>query len=174
MKNITYRHKKNLGTVRIKSYDNPEDIEKDYALIDNKSNAQTSRDEIYGAFRSHSIHNKLKGIIARGDIAKVVKCSVDIKKYSTYKSIGFYKDDYVCLSNIENYDAAGSFMGKGNSNRPCAITASLILLAESHREPNTKALISEIIAQTCAPPPTIIAAMFGKWCVSLGPDCSNC
>ena len=147
LKNTSYRPKNNKGTVRIKSYDNPDDIEKDYALIDNKSNAQSSRDEIYGAFRSHSIHNKLKGIIARGDIARVVKYSVDNKKYSTYKSIGFYKDDYVCLSNIENYDAAGSFMGKGNSNRPCAITAALMLLAESHREPNTKSIISEIIAE---------------------------
>lgn len=147
LKNTSYRPKNNVGTVRIKSYDNPEDIEKDYKLIDNKSNAQSSRDEIYGAFRSHSIHNKLKGIIARGDIARVVKYSVDNKKYSTYKSIGFYKDDYVCLSNIDNYDAAGSFMGKGNSNRPCAITASLMILSESHREPNTKSIISEIIEE---------------------------
>ena len=38
-------------------------------------------------------------------------------------------------------------MGKGNSNRPCAITAALMLLAESNREPNTKAVISEIIAE---------------------------
>ena len=147
LKNTTYRPKNNLGTVRIKSYDNPDDIERDYKLIDAKANHQTGRDEIYGAFRSHSIHNKLKGIIARGDIGRVVKYSVDNKKYSTYKSIGFYKDDYVCLSNIENYDAAGSFMGKGNSNRPCALTASLMLLAESNREPNTKAIISEIIAE---------------------------
>ena len=29
LKNITYRPKNNLGTVRIKSYDNPGDIEKD-------------------------------------------------------------------------------------------------------------------------------------------------
>jgi len=147
LKNTTYRPKNNLGTVRIKSYDNPDDIEKDYKLIDAKANHQTGRDEIYGAFRSHSIHNKLKGIIARGDIGRVVKYSVDNKKYSTYRSIGFYKDDYVCLSNIENYDAAGSFMGKGNSNRPCAITAALMLLAESNREPNTKSIISEIIAE---------------------------
>ena len=147
LKNRTYRPKNNLGTVRIKSYDNPEDIEKDYKLIDAKPNAQTSRDEIYGSFRSHSIHNKVKGIIARGDIARVVKYSVDNKKHSTYRAIGFYKDDYVCLSNIDNYDAAGSIMGKGNSNRPCAITACLMLLAESNREPNTKAIISEIIAE---------------------------
>ena len=71
LKNLTYRPKNNLGTVRIKSYDNPEDIEKDYKLIDAKPNAQSSRDEIYGALRSHSIHNKVKGIIARGDIATV-------------------------------------------------------------------------------------------------------
>tara|TARA_A100001391_G_C5045020_1_gene271916 strand:- start:50 stop:1348 length:1299 start_codon:yes stop_codon:yes gene_type:complete len=147
LKNPSYRPKNNLGTVRIKSYDNPEDIEKDYKLIDAKPNAQTSRDEIYGALRSHSIHNKVKGIIARGDIARVVKYSVDNKKHSTYRAIGFYKDDYVCLSNIDNYDAAGSIMGKGNSNRPCAITACLMLLAESNREPNTKAIISEIIAE---------------------------
>jgi hypothetical protein len=147
LKNLSYRPKNNIGTVRIKSYDNSEDIEKDYNLIDAKPNAQTSRDEIYGVFRGLGIHNKLKGIIARGDIARVVKYSVDNKKHSTYRAIGFYKDDYVCLSNIDNYDAVGSIMGKGNSNRPCAITACLMLLAESNREPNTKAIISEIIAE---------------------------
>ena len=38
-------------------------------------------------------------------------------------------------------------MGKGNPNRPCAITASLMILKETHRESNTKAIISEIIEE---------------------------
>ena len=148
MKNKSYRPASNTTYVRIKSYDDHPPIKSDYKLIDNKNNAQSSKDDIYGALRSHSIHNKVKGIIARGEIARVVKYSVNNRNLSTFKSIGEYKDDYVCLSNIEDYDSGrGSFMGKGNPNRPCAITASLMILKETHRESNTKAIISEIIEE---------------------------
>ena len=95
MKNKSYRPDSNTTYVRIKSYDDHAPIKADYKLIDNKDNAQSSKDEIYGALRSHSIHNKVKGIIARGEIARVVKYSVNNKNISTFKAIGEYKDDYV-------------------------------------------------------------------------------
>ena len=37
-----------------------------------------------------------------------------------------------------------------------------------------KDLNSEINVTIRATPPKIIATIFGKWCVSLGPACSNC
>jgi len=128
----------------IKPYDNFVDIKKDYDLIDNKNNAQQGKDEIYGAYRSHNIHKTVKGYIATGKLGRVLKFAVPNEK-TAFGRVGMVKDELVCLSNINNYDTAWSFLGKNNGNRPCALAAVILLLKDRNREDNIKEFISRII-----------------------------
>ena len=128
----------------IKPYDNFVDIKKDYDLIDNKNNAQQGKDEIYGAYRSHNIHKAVKGYIATGKLGRVLKFAVPNEK-TAFGCVGMVKDELVCLSNINNYDTAWSFLGKNNGNRPCALAAVILLLKDRNREDNIKDFINRII-----------------------------
>jgi|TARA_B100000085_G_scaffold95760_1_gene86824 hypothetical protein len=128
----------------IKPYDNYIDIKKDYDLIDNKNNAQQGKDEVYGAYRSHNIHKSVKGYIATGKVGRVLKFTVPNEK-TAFGRVGIVKDELVCLSNVNNYDTAWSFLGKNNGNRPCALSAVLLLLKDRNREDNIKDFISRII-----------------------------
>ena len=128
----------------IKPYSNFVDIKKDYDLIDNKNNAQQGKDEIYGAYRSHNIHKTVKGYIATGKLGRVLKFAVPNEK-TAFGRVGMVKDELVCLSNINNYDTAWSFLGKNNGNRPCALAAVILLLKDRNREDNIKEFISRII-----------------------------
>lgn len=128
----------------IKPYSNFVDIKKDYDLIDNKNNAQQGKDEIYGAYRSHNIHKTVKGYIATGKLGRVLKFTVPNEK-SAFGRVGVVKDELVCLSNVNNYDTAWSFLGKNNGNRPCALAAVILLLKDRNREDNVKELIGRII-----------------------------
>ena len=128
----------------IKPYSNFVDIKKDYDLIDNKNNAQQGKDEVYGAYRSHNIHKSVKGHIATGKIGRVLKFTVPNEK-TAFGCVGVVKDELVCLSNLNNYDTAWSFLGKNNGNRPCALAATILLLKDRNREDNIKEFISRII-----------------------------
>ena len=128
----------------IKPYSNFVDIKKDYDLIDNKNNAQQGKDEIYGAYRSHNIHKNVKGYIATGKLGRVLTFAVPNEK-TAFGRVGIVKDELVCLSNINNYDTAWSFLGKNNGNRPCALAAVILLLKERNREDNIKEFINRII-----------------------------
>lgn len=128
----------------IKPYSNFVDIKKDYDLIDNKNNAQQGKDEIYGAYRSHNIHKTVKGYIATGKLGRVLKFAVPNEK-TAFGRVGMVKDELVCLSNINNYDTAWSFLGKNNGNRPCALAAVILLLKDRNREDNIKEFINRII-----------------------------
>ena len=128
----------------IKPYSNFVDIKKDYDLIDNKNNAQQGKDEIYGAYRSHNIHKTVKGYIATGKLGRVLKFAVPNEK-TAFGRVGMVKDELVCLSNINNYDTAWSFLGKNNGNRPCALSAVILLLKDRNREDNIKEFINRII-----------------------------
>tara|TARA_Y100000004_G_scaffold156271_1_gene181282 strand:- start:238 stop:1491 length:1254 start_codon:yes stop_codon:yes gene_type:complete len=128
----------------IKPYDNFVDIKKDYDLIDNKNNAQQGKDEIYGAYRSHNIHKSVKGYIATGKIGRVLKFTVPNEK-TAFGRVAQVKDELVCLSNVNNYDTAWSFLGKNNTNRPCALAAALLLLKDRNREDNVKEFIGRVI-----------------------------
>ena len=128
----------------IKPYDNFVDIKKDYDLIDNKNNAQQGKDEIYGAYRSHNIHKTVKGYIATGKLGRVLKFAVPNEK-TAFGRVGMVKDELVCLSNVNNYDTAWSFLGKNNGNRPCALAAVILLLKDRNREDNIKEFINRII-----------------------------
>lgn len=134
----------NIVSLVIKPYSNFVDIKKDYDLIDNKNNAQQGKDEIYGAYRSHNIHKSVKGHIATGKIGRVLKFTVPGEK-SAFGRVGAVKDELVCLSNINNYDTAWSFLGKNNGNRPCALSAVTLLLKDRNREDNVKDVIGRII-----------------------------
>ena len=128
----------------IKPYSNFIDIKKDYDLIDNKNNAQQGKDEIYGAYRSHNIHKTVKGYIATGKLGRVLKFTVPNEK-TAFGRVGMVKDELVCLSNVNNYDTAWSFLGKNNGNRPCALAAVILLLKDRNREDNIKEFINRII-----------------------------
>ncbi len=128
----------------IKPYGNHVNIWKDYELIDNKNNAQQGKDEVYGAYRSHNIHKSVKGYIATGKIGRVLSFSVPNEK-TAFGRIGLVKDELVCLSNVNNYDSAWSFLGKNNGNRPCALAAAILLLKDRNREDNIKEFIGRII-----------------------------
>ena len=128
----------------IKPYSNFVDIKKDYDLIDNKNNAQQGKDEIYGAYRSHNIHKTVKGYIATGKLGRVLQYAVPNEK-TAFGRVGMVKDELVCLSNINNYDTAWSFLGKNNGNRPCALAAVILLLKDRNREDNIKEFINRII-----------------------------
>lgn len=128
----------------IKPYSNFVDIKKDYDLIDNKNNAQQGKDEIYGAYRSHNIHKTVKGYIATGKLGRVLKFAVPNEK-TAFSRVGMVKDELVCLSNVNNYDTAWSFLGKNNGNRPCALAAVILLLKDRNREDNIKEFINRII-----------------------------
>lgn len=128
----------------IKPYSNFVDIKKDYDLIDNKNNAQQGKDEVYGAYRSHNIHKSVKGHIATGKIGRVLKFTVPNEK-TAFGCVGAVKDELVCLSNLNNYDTAWSFLGKNNGNRPCALAATILLLKDRNREDNIKEFIGRII-----------------------------
>ena len=128
----------------IKPYSNFVDIKKDYDLIDNKNNAQQGKDEIYGAYRSHNIHKTVKGYIATGKLGRELKFAVPNEK-TAFGRVGMVKDELVCLSNINNYDTAWSFLGKNNGNRPCALAAVILLLKDRNREDNIKEFINRII-----------------------------
>lgn len=128
----------------IKPYSNFVDIKKDYDLIDNKNNAQQGKDEIYGAYRSHNIHKSVRGYIATGKLGRVLAFAVPNEK-TAFGRVGVVKDELVCLSNVNNYDTAWSFLGKNNGNRPCALAAVLLLLKDRNREDNIKEFISRII-----------------------------
>ena len=131
--------------VVIKPYDNYQTIKEDYDLIDNKNNAQQGKDEIYGAFRAHNIHKSVNGYIATGKIGRVLKFCYPHIKPNAFRQVESYKDELVCLSNLSNYDTAWSFMGKNNSNRPCALAAVLLLLKERNREDNIKDFVGRIV-----------------------------
>ena len=128
----------------IKPYSNFVDIKKDYDLIDNKNNAQQGKDEVYGAYRSHNIHKSVKGYIATGKIGRVLKFTVPNEK-TAFGRVAQVKDELVCLSNLNNYDTAWSFLGKNNGNRPCALAATILLLKDRNREDNIKEFIGRII-----------------------------
>ena len=128
----------------IKPYSNFVDIKKDYDLIDNKNNAQQGKDEVYGAYRSHNIHKSVKGYIATGKIGRVLKFTVPNEK-TAFGRVAQVKDELVCLSNLNNYDTAWSFLGKNNGNRPCALAAVILLLKDRNREDNIKEFIGRII-----------------------------
>jgi|TARA_R100000027_G_scaffold59643_1_gene50057 hypothetical protein len=128
----------------IKPYSNFVDIKKDYDLIDNKNNAQQGKDEVYGAYRSHNIHKSVKGYIATGKIGRVLKFTVPNEK-TAFGRVAQVKDELVCLSNLNNYDTAWSFLGKNNGNRPCALAAAILLLKDRNREDNIKEFIGRII-----------------------------
>ena len=113
-------------------------------MIDNKNNAQQGKDEIYGAYRSHNIHKTVKGYIATGKLGRVLKFAVPNEK-TAFGRVGMVKDELVCLSNINNYDTAWSFLGKNNGNRPCALAAVILLLKDRNREDNIKEFINRII-----------------------------
>ena len=130
--------------VVVKPYDNFIDIKLDYDLIDNKNNAQQGKDEIYGAFRSHNIHKNVKGYIATGKLGRVLMYTVPNKK-SAFGRVGLVKDELVCLSNVKDYDTAWSPFGKKNGNRPCALTAALLLLKDRNREDNVKEFFGRIL-----------------------------
>ena len=134
------------GTVQVvvKPYSNYVDIKLDYDLIDNKNNAQQGKDEIFGAYRSHNIHKNVKGYIATGKIGRVLTYTVPNKK-SAFAKVGIIKDELVCLSNLNEYDTAWSFLGKNNGNRPCALSAALLLLKDRNREDNTKEFFTRIV-----------------------------
>jgi len=139
-----YQPPGNSVQVVIKPYSNYINIKKDYDLIDNKNNAQQGKDEIYGAYRSHNIHKSVKGYIATGKLGRVLKFTVPNEK-TAFGRVGSVKDELVCLSNINNYDTAWSFLGKNNGNRPCALSAVLLLLKDRNREDNIKDVITRII-----------------------------
>ena len=134
------------GTVRviIKPYDNFIDIKLDYDLIDNKNNAQQGKDEIYGAYRGLNIHKSVKGYIATGKIDRVLKFSVPTEK-AAFARVSLVKDELVCLSNVKDYDTAWSFLGKKNANRPCALSAAILLLKDRNREDNVKEFFGRIL-----------------------------
>ena len=132
--------------VVVKPYDNFIDIKLDYDLIDNKNNAQQGKDEIYGAFRSHNIHKNVKGYIATGKLGRVLMYTVPNKK-SAFGRVGLVKDELVCLSNVKDYDTAWSPFGKKNGNRPCALTAALLLLKDRNREDNVKEFFGRILSE---------------------------
>lgn len=134
----------NMVQLVIKPYNNFVDIKKDYDLIDNKNNAQQGKDEIYGAYRSHNIHKTVKGYIATGKLGHVLKFAVP-KEKTAFGRVGMVKDELVCLSNVNNYDTAWSFLGKNNGNRPCALSAVILLLKDRNREDNIKEFINRII-----------------------------
>ena len=134
----------NVVQLVIKPYSNFVDIKKDYDLIDNKNNAQQGKDEIYGAYRSHNIHKTVKGYIATGKLGRVLTFAVPNEK-TAFGRVGMVKDELVCLSNINNYDTAWSFLGKNNGNRPCALAAVILLLKDRNREDNIKEFINRII-----------------------------
>jgi hypothetical protein len=139
-----YQPPGNIVQVVIKPYSNYINIKKDYDLIDNKNNAQQGKDEIYGAYRSHNIHKSVKGYIATGKLGRVLKFTVPNEK-TAFGRVGVVKDELVCLSNVNNYDTAWSFLGKNNGNRPCALSAVTLLLKDRNREDNIKDVISRII-----------------------------
>ena len=139
-----YQPPGNSVQVVIKPYSNYINIKKDYDLIDNKNNAQQGKDEIYGAYRSHNIHKSVKGYIATGKIGRVLKFTVPNEK-TAFGRVGSVKDELVCLSNVNNYDTAWSFLGKNNGNRPCALSAVILLLKDRNREDNIKEVITRII-----------------------------
>tara|TARA_R100001126_G_C4870934_1_gene172988 strand:- start:124 stop:1431 length:1308 start_codon:yes stop_codon:yes gene_type:complete len=128
----------------IKPYNNFVDIKLDYDLIDNKDNAQQGKDEIYGAYRSHNIHKSVKGYIATGKIGRVLKFSVPTEK-TAFARVGVVKDELVCLSNLKEYDTAWSPFGKNNGNRPCALSAAILLLKDRNREDNVKEFFSRVL-----------------------------
>lgn len=130
----------------IKPYDNYINIKLDYDLIDNKNNAQQGKDEIYGAYRSHNIHKSVKGYIATGKISRVLKFSVPTEK-TAFGRVATVKDELVCLSNVKDYDTAWSPFGKNNGNRPCALSAAILLLKDRNREDNVKEFFSRILEE---------------------------
>tara|TARA_B100000614_G_scaffold91790_1_gene82982 strand:+ start:184 stop:1449 length:1266 start_codon:yes stop_codon:yes gene_type:complete len=136
------------GTVQvvIKPYDNYVDIKLDYDLIDNKNNAQQGKDEIFGAYRSHNIHKNVKGYIATGKIGRVLKFSVPTAK-TAFGRVATVKDELVCLSNVKDYDTAWSLFGKNNGNRPCALSAAVLLLKDRNREDNVKDFFSRVLEE---------------------------
>lgn len=136
----------NIVQVVIKPYSNYINIKKDYDLIDNKNNAQQGKDEIYGAYRSHNIHKSVKGYIATGKLGRVLKFTVPNEK-TAFGRVGIVKDELVCLSNVNNYDTAWSFLGKNNGNRPCSLSAVTLLLKDRNREDNIKDVINRIITE---------------------------
>ena len=140
----SYFPPENKVQVVIKPYSNFVDIKKDYDLIDNKNNAQQGKDEVYGAYRSHNIHKSVKGYIATGKIGRVLKFTVPNEK-TAFGRVAQVKDELVCLSNLNNYDTAWSFLGKNNGNRPCALAATILLLKDRNREDNIKEFIGRII-----------------------------
>ena len=132
--------------VVIKPYNNYVDIKLDYDLIDNKDNAQQGKDEIFGAYRSTNIHKSVKGYIATGKIGRVLQYTVPNKK-SAIGRVEAVKDELVCLSNLKDYDTAWSPFGKKNGNRPCALTAALLLLKDRNREDNVKNFFSRLLEE---------------------------
>jgi len=141
---VNYQPPGNIVQVVVKPYNNYINIKKDYDLIDNKNNAQQGKDEIYGAYRSHNIHKNVKGYIATGKLGRVLKFTVPNEK-TAFGRVGVVKDELVCLSNVNNYDTAWSFLGKNNGNRPCSLSAVILLLKDRNREDNIKDVISRII-----------------------------
>ena len=70
--------------------------------------------------------------------------SIGSSLYAQWKAF-VYKDEIVCTSNLKDYDTPWSFLGRNNSNRPCALAAAFLLLKERNREDDTKNVIKRVI-----------------------------
>ena len=129
----------------LKPYSDHATIKRHYDKIDNKDNAQSGADDIYGAFRANNIHKDVKGYIASGKIGRVLKFAYPFSKKTAFEQVKVYKDEIVCTSNLKDYDTPWSFLGRNNANRPCALAAAFLLLKERNREDDTKNVIKRVI-----------------------------